>query len=51
MGLKKRSVTISKKEYEGMKDTIELLQNKKYVKELIESLKTAPNDKMIKICA
>jgi len=45
------TIEISRKEYEGMKETIELLQNKRVVKELIKSLEESESkDKTIKIC-
>ena len=47
----KGTISISKREYEGMKETIELLQNKPAVKKLIKSLKESKKDNSpITIC-
>lgn len=42
-------ICISKKEYEGMKETIELLSDKKEVKQLIRALVVQKGDKIIQL--
>ena len=47
--MKQDMILISKKEYEGMKETIEILQNPDIMKQIIESEKNINEGKIKKI--
>ena len=44
--MKQEMVIISRKEYEGMKETIEILQNPEMVKQILESEKNIKQGKI-----
>lgn len=47
--MKQDMILISKKEYEGMKETIEILQNSDMMKQLLESEKNIAKGKIKKL--
>ncbi|MBI2541711.1 hypothetical protein HYV80_03305 [Candidatus Woesearchaeota archaeon] len=47
--MKQDMILISKKEYEGMKETIEILQNPEMMKQILESEKNVPEGKIKKL--
>lgn len=47
--MKQEIVVISRKEYEGMKETIEILQNPDMMKQILESEKNITEGKIKKI--
>ena len=49
MKRKIKTITISRKEYEGMKETIEILSNATLMKKLVKSLKEVKDGKAIRI--
>lgn len=49
MSMKQDMILISKKEYEGMKETIELLQNPEMMEQILESEKNISEGKIKKL--
>lgn len=49
MPMKQDMVLISRKEYEGMKETIEILQNPEMMKQILESEKNISKGKIKKL--
>ena len=47
--MKQEMVVISRKEYEGMKETIEILQNPEMMKQILESEKNIKQGKIKKL--
>ena len=47
--MKQDMILISKKEYEGMKETIEILKNSDVMKQILESEKNIANGKIKKL--
>ena len=47
--MKQEMMVISKKEYEGMKETIEILQNSDIMKQILESEKNIAKGKIKKL--
>ena len=47
--MKQEMIVISKKEYEGMKETIEILQNSDIMKQILESEKNIAKGKIKKL--
>ena len=47
--MKQDMIVISKKEYEGMKETIEILQNSDIMKQILESEKNIAKGKIKKL--
>ena len=49
MSMKQDMIIISRKEYEGMKETIEILQNPEMMKQILESEKSISEGKIKKL--
>ena len=47
--MKQDMIVISRKEYEGMKETIEILQNPEFMKQILESEKNISKGKIKKL--